>query len=970
MNESSRPTFAIVITAKDEKAALPQNVKYHRFIGAERILIYDDGSTDGTAETVGDLPGVCFQPSVPFEKYAHLHHFTEGINYPKSDYQFRMMLNAYDALLKCREQSIDWLIMLDADELVSPHEAYVYPEQLNDLLATIPYNVQEVRFPTLEVVQRQFQYKDVFQDETLFKRRLDRTDFGIEASGYKGIIRRLFSYERKARRLLPMSKDARHQLVDNPTPIRRQLFHPIENRYVVSNGFYGHLYGKTAVRTNLDVWPVDTHFFKSVNGERLKAVCRGNLLHYQFHSFTEFVSKPAKHPLPELLASVPYLNPVKRMFFEIMHDKSLSERELEDYYQRWVMFSDAEIKKLRAPRSWGFVPRDDALVQVDTVRRVLASEAAKEMELKARISVVVPAYNAARYIGQTIDSIIAQTYDNWELIIVNDGSTDNTAAIAQRYADEDVRITLINQDNQGEIAARRRGFRESSGEYIYFLDSDDTAWPDALQRFHNVLTGFPEIVAAFGCHRTIGKGGWIRGQSGAVIPPEHPTNILPKLLILNFIQPGAICIRRKQMALADFTSKISFGGDWVMWCRLAAKGPFVHLGDRPLCDYRTHDQNISDISRSPLEKREKPVEIIFSDSRIMGSISPRQQRILRQKSLFTIYFYAGLRSLEAMQLSTVLTCIRRASLCVLKAPSNTTYALENLMQVRRRIFKGLVPPIVGCIDGALNRFPRTHATARKIGQGLRKSTRLPRLLRYGDIDPANYLVFEDRQLAYLVNSKVACTSIRLTIGKAYGLHVTKPLLIHDDSLWTIQKGRLRGKASDFHSFTFVRDPFERLVSCYRDRVLYNGPKEFALQPFFSDYLYTIPPNISFEEFVRIIARIPDRLADRHFKSQTHSLYARGRRQVDFIGRFENLGSDWKIIADRFGFDVTLPVANRSGLTSPGADYRNYYTPELVEMVYQRYKRDVELLGYADAYRSLQAAVRSDSVKTSALVGAS
>ena len=99
MSEAPDTTFALVITAKDEKAALPQNVKYHRFVGAERIFVYDDGSTDGTAEALRDLPGVSFQPSVPFEKYAHLPHFREGIRYPRTDYQFRMMLNAYDALL-------------------------------------------------------------------------------------------------------------------------------------------------------------------------------------------------------------------------------------------------------------------------------------------------------------------------------------------------------------------------------------------------------------------------------------------------------------------------------------------------------------------------------------------------------------------------------------------------------------------------------------------------------------------------------------------------------------------------------------------------------------------------------------------------------------------------------------------------------------------------------------------------------
>ena len=91
---------------------------------------------------------------MPIEKYEALPHFTHHVNYPKNDYQFRMMMNAYDALLRCRKLGIEWLIMLDADEFVCPAHDHVYPDQLNDFFSNIAFKFQEVRFLTREVIQR------------------------------------------------------------------------------------------------------------------------------------------------------------------------------------------------------------------------------------------------------------------------------------------------------------------------------------------------------------------------------------------------------------------------------------------------------------------------------------------------------------------------------------------------------------------------------------------------------------------------------------------------------------------------------------------------------------------------------------------------------------------------------------------------------------------------------------------------
>ena len=102
------------------------------------------------------------------------------------------------------------------------------------------------------------------------------------------------------------------------------------------------------------------------------------------------------------------------------------------------------------------------------------------MSGKTKISIIVPAYNAERWIGRCIESVLGQTYDNHELIIVDDGSTDGTLDVCLRYKSADSRIVVISQENAGVNAARNKGIDSSSGGYLMFLDADDWIGDDVL----------------------------------------------------------------------------------------------------------------------------------------------------------------------------------------------------------------------------------------------------------------------------------------------------------------------------------------------------------------------------------------------------------------------------------------------------------------------------------------------------------
>lgn len=123
------------------------------------------------------------------------------------------------------------------------------------------------------------------------------------------------------------------------------------------------------------------------------------------------------------------------------------------------------------------------------------------------VSIVTPCYNAQRYIAQTLDSVIAQTYPHWELIVVDDGSRDDSARIVRDYMEKEPRIRLLQQENAGSAAARNTGIRAAQGRYLALLDADDLWEPEFLSRqlafmaSHNALC----VCCAYRCIDETGK---------------------------------------------------------------------------------------------------------------------------------------------------------------------------------------------------------------------------------------------------------------------------------------------------------------------------------------------------------------------------------------------------------------------------------------------------------------------------------
>lgn len=119
----------------------------------------------------------------------------------------------------------------------------------------------------------------------------------------------------------------------------------------------------------------------------------------------------------------------------------------------------------------------------------------KNMAINPMISVIVPVYNAERYIGECIESILSQTFSDIECLLIDDGSKDSSGTICDEYALKDKRVKVIHQENGGEMAARAKGVRLSSGKYLYFVDADDKIIPDTLTSMLSYMEEDVDIVA-------------------------------------------------------------------------------------------------------------------------------------------------------------------------------------------------------------------------------------------------------------------------------------------------------------------------------------------------------------------------------------------------------------------------------------------------------------------------------------------
>jgi glycosyltransferase involved in cell wall biosynthesis len=243
--------------------------------------------------------------------------------------------------------------------------------------------------------------------------------------------------------------------------------------------------------------------------------------------------------------------------------------------------------------------------------------------MSPEITIVVAAYNAESFIRATLESVLAQSLQDIEVIVIDDGSTDATQAILRTFSDR--RLTVLRQENSGVSAARNAGLAAARAPYVFFLDADDLLLPDALDRMVNTLDQNPERVACFAHHVRISEDGAELSQRSDLAWKLFPADdTLRHLIAKNFIICGAICIRTDAARLVrGFNTALKWGEDWEFWCRLAALGDFAAMPNDVALLYRQHSRSAnSRLRASPLHPNFKAIDAVYSNPAIRGRFSP------------------------------------------------------------------------------------------------------------------------------------------------------------------------------------------------------------------------------------------------------------------------------------------------------------------------------------------------------------
>jgi glycosyltransferase involved in cell wall biosynthesis len=205
----------------------------------------------------------------------------------------------------------------------------------------------------------------------------------------------------------------------------------------------------------------------------------------------------------------------------------------------------------------------------------------------ALVSVVIPCYNQAHFLGEAIESVLAQSHQHFEIVVVDDGSPDNTSEAAARYPS----VRLIRQENQGRSMARNTGAHHSKGSYLVFLDADDRLLPEALEAGLQCFEDHPECAFVYGHYRFIAAdGSFLRQTQQRYIDKDH----YPALLERNYIgMLGTVMHRRSVFeTIGGFNPSINACEDWDHYLRVVRKFP-IYCHDEVIAEYRMHGTNTS-----------------------------------------------------------------------------------------------------------------------------------------------------------------------------------------------------------------------------------------------------------------------------------------------------------------------------------------------------------------------------------------
>lgn len=248
----------------------------------------------------------------------------------------------------------------------------------------------------------------------------------------------------------------------------------------------------------------------------------------------------------------------------------------------------------------------------------------------SKVSVIIPTYNYAHYIEEAIDSVLAQTYKDYEIIVVDDGSTDNTKEVVSKYGPK---IKYIYQENQGLSAARNTGIKNSNGEYIAILDSDDLWLPWKIEKQMKLFEANSGVGLVYSDGFAFGEEGVFDDFLFEENMNFYRGRVFDKLLLNNFIPcPSALVKRDCFNKVGLFDTSLDACEDWDMWLRISLHYEIDYVNE-PLVKHREHKGSM----QTKVEMMEE------ADLKVLNKIFLQKNVpfILKRKAYSKIYLISG-----------------------------------------------------------------------------------------------------------------------------------------------------------------------------------------------------------------------------------------------------------------------------------------------------------------------------------------
>lgn len=310
-----------------------------------------------------------------------------------------------------------------------------------------------------------------------------------------------------------------------------------------------------------------------------------------------------------------------------------------------------------------------------------------------RVGIVIPAFNVESFVADSLDSLIAQDFVDWECVVVDDGSTDATAQVVARYTEP--RIRLVRQENAGVSAARNRGLAESAAPAVLFLDGDDLLHPSALRRLEESLRANPDAVLVFGTTMRVTPSGHV--EPGQKDPRRHSFvtgDVLASMLTHDrvFWNGGQLLARTSALRRAGgYRSGLRLSEDWEFFTRLSALGPCVFIGPQEeILRHRVHPGSAAPTLSLDLSNHLPAIDAVFANAELRGRFSEREWRAMRRQVVADHEFETGRQNFAQRRFGPARRMMLKGTL---RSPSRRRLALLVLAQVSQVVNRPLVGPL-------------------------------------------------------------------------------------------------------------------------------------------------------------------------------------------------------------------------------------------------------------------------------------